>query len=183
MADNEKHADLDADAQPSGPGLMSRLKVLGAVLGIVLVECVLAQLLLPSHSEIEAMERERVGTEQQQPPEDKPLQDGDTVVEVDIGEFTVAESLPGSNSTVRIDFTLAGTVLAEDVEQFNARKNRNIKRLREQVVIAIRAAEVSDLTDARLALIKRQILEKTNRALGKPLLRSVVIPEFSFVEQ
>ena len=51
--------------------------------------------------------------------------------------------------------------------------------------VAAAAAEpqTTDLTDAGLGLIKRKILEKTNRALGKPLLQTVVFSDFSFVEQ
>src|SRR5436853_128840 len=45
------------------------------------------------------------------------------------------------------------------------------------------ADEVTDLTDAGLGLIKRRILETTNKTLGKPLLQGVVFSEFSFVEQ
>ena len=41
----------------------------------------------------------------------------------------------------------------------------------------------SDLTEAGLGLIKRKILEKTNRALGKPLLQEAVFSKFSFIER
>ena len=32
-------------------------------------------------------------------------------------------------------------------------------------------------------MIKRQILEKTNRALGEPLIKEVLISKFNFVER
>ena len=41
----------------------------------------------------------------------------------------------------------------------------------------------TDLTDAGLGLIKRQILEKTNRAMGQPLLKEVLFSKFNFVER
>ena len=47
----------------------------------------------------------------------------------------------------------------------------------------IGSAHQFDLTDAGLGLIKRRILETTNKTLGKPLLKGVVFSEFSFVEQ
>jgi flagellar FliL protein len=43
--------------------------------------------------------------------------------------------------------------------------------------------EAPDLTNAGLGLIKRQILEKTNRALGQPLLKEVLFSKFNFVER
>ena len=57
------------------------------------------------------------------------------------------------------------------------------KRLNEQVTIAIRGMQSADFTDPGLGLIKRIILEKTNRALGKPLVREAIISQFSFVER
>jgi flagellar basal body-associated protein FliL len=47
----------------------------------------------------------------------------------------------------------------------------------------VRGSEIEDLTDAGLGLIKRRILERTNKALGKPLIKNVIFSEFSFVEQ
>ena len=47
----------------------------------------------------------------------------------------------------------------------------------------MRSAEGSDLADAGLGLIKRQILEKTNALLGKPLVKVVIISDFSYMEQ
>jgi len=43
--------------------------------------------------------------------------------------------------------------------------------------------DVADLADAGLGLVKRKILEKVNQTLGKPLLRTIIFSEFSFVEQ
>ena len=57
------------------------------------------------------------------------------------------------------------------------------KRLNEQVTIAIRGMQAADFTDPGLGLIKRIILEKVNRALGKTLVREAVFSEFSFIER
>jgi len=32
-------------------------------------------------------------------------------------------------------------------------------------------------------LIKRRVLEKINRTLGKPLVQGVIVSDFSFIEQ
>ena len=42
---------------------------------------------------------------------------------------------------------------------------------------------MNDLTDPALGLLKRKILETTNKALGKPMLQGVVFSEFTFLEQ
>jgi hypothetical protein len=40
-------------------------------------------------------------------------------------------------------------------------------RFRDQVIVTFRSAEMADLTDAGLGLMKRTILEKANRRCGK----------------
>ena len=45
------------------------------------------------------------------------------------------------------------------------------------------AAEPSDLTHTGLGLIKSKILEKTNPALGEPIVREVLFSKFNFVER
>jgi flagellar FliL protein len=42
---------------------------------------------------------------------------------------------------------------------------------------------MNDLTDPVLGLIKRKILEKTNRLLGKAMVKGVVFSDFSYYEQ
>ncbi len=57
-----------------------------------------------------------------------------------------------------------------------------MNRFRSQVIEEIRDSEISDLEDAGLGLIKRRFLEKSNALIGKPLLRSVVFADYTFVE-
>ncbi len=104
-------------------------------------------------------------------------------IEVDLGQFTVTSFQPSSATTLRIDFHLYGIVSAKHEKEFNRLKEENKHRFRDQVLVTVRSAELSDLTDASLGLLKRRILEKTNRLLGKPLLQGVIFTDFSFIEQ
>ena len=45
------------------------------------------------------------------------------------------------------------------------------------------ASESSAETDTRLGLIQEKILEKTNRALDKPIVSEVLFSKFNFVER
>jgi flagellar basal body-associated protein FliL len=74
-------------------------------------------------------------------------------------------------------------VLADDVTDFEHHFENSKARIREQVTMTLHGAESSSLTDAGLGLIKRQILEKTNRALGEPLVKEVLFSKFNFVER
>ena len=74
-------------------------------------------------------------------------------------------------------------MLASDTTEFEHEFEHNKARIREQVTMTLHGAASADLTDAGLGLIKRRILEKTNRALGQPLLKEVLFSKFSFVER
>jgi flagellar FliL protein len=103
--------------------------------------------------------------------------------EVDLGNFTVSGFQPASNSTLFITFHLYATVRHKYAGEFGERLEENQHRIRDNIIVIIRSADITDLTDAGLGLIKRRILETTNKTLGKPLLQEVVFSEFSFIEQ
>src|SRR5262249_46726552 len=105
--------------------------------------------------------------------------------EVDLGKFSLTAFNPNSNTTLLIDFHLFGAVVAEhedkdakgggehgghgghggkagegteeDNSNFGKLFKKNKNRFRDQVIIIIRNAQMSDLTDPGLGLIKRQI--------------------------
>jgi hypothetical protein len=104
-------------------------------------------------------------------------------VEVELGKFNLMVHEPASNITLRINFHLVGTVEDGDSEDFSHLLEKNQHRLRDQIIFEIRNAQLSDLTDPGLGLIKRRILAKSNDLLGQPLLQNVVFSEFSFIEQ
>jgi flagellar basal body-associated protein FliL len=131
--------------------------------------------------------------------------------EVDLGKFSLTAFDPNSNTTMLIDFHLFGTVTAEhdekdakgsaehgghgghggkageaaeeDNTKFGKLFKKNQYRFRDQVIVIIRNAQMSDLTDPGLGLIKRQILAKTNSLLGEPLLKEVLFSDFAVVQQ
>lgn len=103
--------------------------------------------------------------------------------EVDLGGFKITVFQPAANTTLFVDFHLSGTVKTAQAGEFKHLFDANQFKLRDQVNVIIRSSGMEDFTDAGLGLLKNQILEKTNRTLGKPLLISVAFPEFSFIEQ
>jgi flagellar FliL protein len=107
----------------------------------------------------------------------------ENLVEVELGTYNITRFNPATNTTLAIDFELFGTVLADDKANFEHHFENSTARIKEQITLTMHSAESSDLTDAGLGLIKRQILEKTNRALGQPLLKEVLFSKFNFVER
>jgi len=170
------------------PSLLGRLKVIGFVAVVVAVECLVAYMYLPGPGQTAAVASSSMATpveDPQMPGESEGSEDSQAPdeVEVDLDSFTVTSYQAATNTTLRIDFHLFATVAAEDQQAFLDWLEANRHRFRDQVIVTVRAAEISDLTDAGLGLIKRKILDKTNRSIGKPLLRSVIFSDFSFLEQ
>lgn len=105
-------------------------------------------------------------------------------VEVELGKFSVMAFHPSTtNSTLVIDFHLYGAVKHAEEPDFTALFEANEKRFRDEIITTVRSAELAELTDPGLGLIKRKFLATTNRLLGKPLLQAVVFSDFSFIEQ
>lgn len=209
-----------AGAAPAPKSLVSKLKIPGIIVAVIVVEWLAASMYLPSAAPSKAASEDHEDEDADSGHEDegddagghghgaskhekeaagghgghgghgsghgeKPAKGpshGDQE-EVDLGEFTVTGYQPVSNSTMFITFHLYGTIKHKHSDDFASRLEENKHRFRENVIVIIRSAEITDLTDAGLGLIKRRILETTNKTLGKPLLQGVVFSDFSFVEQ
>ena len=197
--------DLTA-AEPKSGRMLLKITALLFVVAVILAECLIAYLYLPSsegtasastppkqeHATAEkaaprksAEKQEGKGekAEKDKKSEAEEAVDPSDEVEEDLEQFSVTAHQPAASTTMRVDFHLFGAVTAKDKEDFRRLLKANHHRIREQVLVIVRSAEPADLADARLGLIKRQILEKINVLLGKPLLRAVVVSEFSYMEQ
>jgi flagellar FliL protein len=104
-------------------------------------------------------------------------------LEVDLGKFDVNSYQPKANTTSIIDFHLYATIASSDKSAFNASIELNKNRLRDQILVIVRSADLAELTEPGLGLLKRRILEKSNTILGKAFLRTIIFGDFSFTEQ
>lgn len=192
----EAPAEAAADAPAKGGSKITKL-VIPAFLGVVmLVECAVAYFLIPSSEDIAAKAEATVaeGAEDGHGEEGEHGEhgkhgdehgkgDGEHLLEVNLGNYGISSHNPVSNTTMRIIFDLFGTVKEEEEAEFTELFEKNQHRLRDTVIFEIRSAELTDLTDPGLGLIKRRILEKSNTLLGKAILQEVFVSDFSFLEQ
>lgn len=202
MSEVHSH-EAPAEAAPKrGPGLMTLVKGAAAVSVVVLLEAAAAMMFIPTADETRAIAQELASgahaTADAHAHEEHASHGehgghdsqgghggghGAATHEAPLGTYHVVSYNPATQTSLNIDFELFGVVLASEVEDFNHLFALHEKRINEQVTIAIRGMEAADFTDPGLGLIKRIILEKTNRALGKPLVREAVFSEFSFMER
>jgi flagellar FliL protein len=166
---------------------MNKIMLGGFMAVVIAIECGVAWFLIPTQKQIEDIAEHKVAEKMPHgDPHDPASHDehgSNHAREIDMGQFGVTAFQPASNSTLRIDFHLYGAVLEAEAADFEHVYASTQHRIREQVIVTIRNSEIGDLTDPGLGLIKRKILEKTNRLLGKAYLQNVVFSEFSFVEQ
>ena len=192
----------------AGKKSLSKGKI-GAIVGaIVVLQIVLAYLYLPGGNSAKA-EAKKEATRAVDKTDKEGAADGRVEQrEVDLGKFSLTAFDPNSNTTLLIDFHLWGTVAAdhsdqeaksggeheghggkggkgveEDNSPFGKLFKQDRNRFRDQVIVIIRNAQMSDLTDPGLGLIKRQILAKTNSLLGEPLLKEILFSDFAVVQQ
>jgi flagellar FliL protein len=193
MAEAQPNANAET-APRRGPGLLSLIKAIAFVSVIVILEVAAATVFLPSAEETRKIgeqlaEAAQSAVGEQAEDEKQPGDEGEApealpgTKEVTLGTYHVVSFNPSTGTSMSIDFNLFGVVLAEDEAEFAERFLLHEKRLNEQVTIAVRGMESADFTDPGLGLIKRIILEKVNRALGKTLVREAVFSEFSFIER
>jgi flagellar basal body-associated protein FliL len=172
-------------------GLMTIVKAIAFVSIIVIVQVVGAAIFIPSAQDTEKLARQYIAAAEGEAAAEGAHEGeahgeehaGEEVTEIELGTFNITHFNPGTNSTLSIDFELFATVLAADATEFEHLFEKNKVRVREQVIMTLHAAQSKDLSDAGLGLIKRQILEKTNRALGHPMVREVLFSKFNFVER
>jgi hypothetical protein len=189
MADKQTKADVAAPpaAAKSGGGMLAKLAIAGFMAVVVLVECALAYFMIPTAEQVAQLAehnlQKKLPSSLTAAAEDEPRASAKPTVEIDLGEYSVTVTRPNSPSVLRVDFHLVGTADEESLPEVKAAFDRSVHRFRDMVISEIRHLETSDFADPGLGLIKRRILEKSNALFGKPILKSVVFPDFSYIEQ
>ncbi len=167
--------------------MLKTIIAVSVVSTVILVEVIAAYLLIPGQEELQTWAKEQAHDKHSPATSGQSGEHGEDhgepEVEVDLGKFNIVVHKPAASYTMRINFHLIGTVKAAEQEEFAHLLEKCRHRLRDQVIFEVRNAEIGDLTDPGLALIKRKILGKSNDLLCKPLLSTVVFSDSAFIEQ
>jgi len=183
MAKEQAQAVADSAGKS---GMVGRMLVGGVVVLVVGLETGAAFLLTPSPKEVAQQVREQLAAEAKIDSPDSdllPAPDSGPQVEVELGEFNITVHQQAAETSYTISCKVIGTVATANQAEIEGLKEQNKARLRERIMIEFRNAAIQDLTDSELGLIKRRILEKTNALFGKPLLTSILLPDFNYYQQ
>jgi len=183
-ADQEQKADTRST--DAGRGLVAKVMIALLIAGVVMAEAAAVYFFLPSSEVIASRIRDEVRRElldaDPQREDVVRLDDQASYVEVDLGNFNLAIHQPSTNVTLNLMCQVMGTVDKAEQAEFQKLLANNANRLRERIVIEFRSADMTELTDPGLGLIKRRLLEKSNQLLGKPFLKSIMFPEYSYTQ-
>ncbi|TWU27810.1 hypothetical protein [Bythopirellula polymerisocia] len=173
-------------------GIMTLVKALALLSVLVILQVVGVSMLMPTSAETSKIAEKLVTAESTADTDDgssaAPAKESAEIAiynmrEVSLGTFHVVTYDADTGSSLNVDFDLFGTVLASEEGEFLQLYTENERRLREQILVTVRGADISDLSDPDLDLIKRKILEKVNRTLGKALVHEAIFSKFSFIER
>jgi len=99
-----------------------------------------------------------------------------------LGPFSVKIFDPLTHTMLRTDFSLEGVIACEDETEFERFLRSSQQFFREQVMVSMRTSDAVDFADPSLQLVKRRIVARVNRALGRPFLKSVELKNFTVYE-
>jgi len=182
MAEATKTPEASVAAPAPRSGLFGKLMICGFMGTVIAAEALVSYLLIPNADDV-ASKAEQIMTEKMHKNISAHSPESKKMVEVDLGEYSITSHQVETNTSLRIDFKLFGVVAEEDQNEVKELIERRKHEFRDQIIFEIRDSDITDLSDPGLGLIKRRILEKSNRLLEESLLQKIVFSDFSFVEQ
>jgi hypothetical protein len=102
-------------------------------------------------------------------------------LEVDLGTFAMTVAVAKSKPLL-LSFHLFGTLNESKHAEFTARFEAQHHRLRQEVLVLLRGTDTELLTDPDLTELKKQLLARINRLLGKASLNDLIISDFATLE-
>jgi len=166
---------------------MGKLAIALFITSVIVGECVFAYVMFPDPKEIAKHAVEKIQDDLRVKKHEEDSESGHDddakILEVKLGDFDITAFQAASNSSIRISFHLYATLNESDESTFEELQTQYEQRLRDKIIFEVRNADVADLTDPGLGLIKRRILEKSNLLFGKSILKSIVFGDFAFVDQ
>jgi flagellar basal body-associated protein FliL len=123
------------------------------------------------------------GAAEAEPVEEEPIEGLEVTLKLDLGKIELQNLEPTQGRTAHMSFDLH---LVFDPKT-DPKKIKELEkwqhRLREQVIVGVRATEVYDFLDPELKRFRKQILYRINRMLKDPVVTDVLFANFTFSSQ
>ena len=171
----------------SKPSMLPKIIVSGFVTFVVIAETFIFFFMVPSGDEVAVLAETRLIRKLEANMHDKGEavveEDEDKIVEFRLGEYGVSFVPPGADRTYRVEFRLFGTVKTKDKEHVEKLYNERMGRFRHRMMLEVRNATLSELTENELGLIQRRIFVTSNEILEEPILLGVGFQDYQLTEE
>lgn len=123
------------------------------------------------------------GAAEAEPVEEEPIDGLEVTLKLDLGKIELQNLEPTQGRTAHMSFDLH---LVFDPKT-DPKKIKELEkwqhRLREQVIIGVRATDIFDFLDPELKRFRKQILYRINRMLKDPVATDALFANFTFSSQ
>lgn len=171
----------------SKPSMLPKIIVGSFVSFIVIAETFIFFFMVPSGDEVAVLAETRLirKLEAHMSEEGEAVveEDEDKIVEFRLGEYGVSFIPPGADRTYRVEFRLFGTVKTKDEKHVEKLYNERMGRFRHRMILEVRNATLSELSENELGLIQRRIFVTSNEILEEPILLSVGFQDYQLTEE
>ena len=99
---------------------------------------------------------------------------------IELGDFHYRDVRSSEGVKLRISFTLFAEVKQENENQFMRVYENSVKRIRDQVIIAIRLSETHDFQEPSLAKLKRRMKIRLHRVLPHLEIEDLMLRDFTY---
>ena len=169
---------------------MGKFLIVGIIAAVILIETGLAFYLIPDSKTVTAQFRENIKKElidEFDGDEDllgeKGNEEDVEIIEKDLGKYDITIHDSKSGTTYAVDCMVVCTIDKDDDKTFVEMYKDNQYRVREQIMIQFREANIEDLAEKQLGLIKKKISKNINNLFDGKMLREVHLPEFNYYQQ
>ncbi|MEM9645433.1 MAG: dihydrolipoamide acetyltransferase [Planctomycetota bacterium] len=180
-----EESNSETQEESAAPAKKGRGLIVAFVAVVVMVETAMFFFLIPSAEQVSAMAEANLIDSVQQAEADAEQQadDGNALIEVDLGEFGETFSPIDSEGTYKVELQLYGLIREKDKEKMEAEQKAKNGRLQHEIRMKIRNSELGELQDNQLALLQRRILTKCNHQLDEDLLVGVGFKRYQLIEE
>lgn len=171
----------------SKPSMLPKIVISGFISFVVIAETLIFFFMVPSGDQVAALAEsqliKKLEAHMSEEGEHVVDEDEDKIVEFRLGEYGVSFVPPGADRSYRVEFRLFGTVKAKDKEAVEKLFTEKMGRFRHRMILEIRNATLSELTENELGLIQRRIFVTSNEILEEPILLGVGFQDYQLTEE
>ena len=169
---------------------MGKFLIVGIIAAVILIETGLAFYLIPDSKTVtdqfcaeirDELAKEFDGDEDLLG--EKGNEEDVEIIEKDLGKYDITIHDSKSGTTYAVDCMVVCTINKDDDKTFVKMYEDNQYRVREQIMIQFREANIEDLAEKQLGLIKKKISKNINNLFDGKMLREVHLPEFNYYQQ